>query len=358
MLTVVEHLRARHGRLNHQFLYLGNQESIEADLCERAGVPFRSISSGAMRGMSLGIRLLNGLQMVAGTAQSLKALADFKPDVSMVTGGYVSVPPVIASWLRLCPVLIYLPDLEPGMAIKTTARFTKRVAVSFPEVTAHFGRGQAVVTGYPVRQDFFETDRRAARQRLQLKEGLPTLMIMGGSRGAQPINRAVAKNLEALLNLAQVIHLSGHWDITWLEEMRDKLRGRQRDRYRLYAYIHEGLVDAMVAADLVIARAGAATLAEFPAAGLPAILVPYPYSGQHQESNADYMVARGAAIKVADNELAEVMPIVVHQLLDDRERLETMRAQARALARPDAPANIVALLTELAKDASPKHKEG
>lgn len=355
MLAIVEHLRSD-PTIPHQLLYLGNRESIEAELCDREGIPFQAISAGAMRGSSLPAKAVSSAQVGIGVAQSLGAIARFRPDAALVTGGFVSVPPVVACWMKRCPVLIYLPDLEPGMAIRTTARFAKGIAVSFPEAARHFG-SNVHVTGYPVRRALHLAKRAEARDRLGLDGAAPVLLVMGGSRGAQAINRAVAARLGALLDLAQLIHITGHWDVTWVQEQRARLTPRSRRRYHVYPYLHDELADAMAASDLVVARAGAATLAEFPAVGLPSILVPYPYSGQHQEANADYMVQHGAAIKVADSLVPDRIVPEVRDLLQDRERLTQMRHRAQQLARPDAAANIANLLRQLASQASGTEKE-
>jgi len=283
---------------------------------------------------------------------SLRALSSFRPQVAFVTGGYVSVPVVMASWLRRCPVLIYLPDIEPGLAIRALAHFAQYVAVSFPQSTNYFAPGKAVVTGYPLRSVLYRANKEAARQRLGLLADVPVVLIMGGSRGAHSINNACAENLAELLAEAQIIHISGTMDIGELEEKQKQLPPDLRERYHLYAYLHEEMADALAASDLVVARAGAATLAEFPAVGLPAILVPYPYSGQHQEANADYMVRNGAARKLEDSHLGDQLLPLVKEMLGSAAMLHEMSANARRLARPDAARNIAALIQQLATGKS------
>jgi UDP-N-acetylglucosamine--N-acetylmuramyl-(pentapeptide) pyrophosphoryl-undecaprenol N-acetylglucosamine transferase len=244
------------------------------------------------------------------------------------------------------PVLIYLPDVTPGEAIRWTSRLAERVAVSFPEVTHYFGH-KAVVTGYPVRSELLAADRQAARVALGLPADLPVLLVMGGSRGARSINRALEGALPALLPHCQVVHVSGELDWPVVSKIAGKLPKQFADRYRAYPYLHE-MPLAFAAANLVIARAGAATLGEFPAVGLPSILAPYPYSGQHQDANAAYLADRGAALVLQDGELGSRLAATVLGLLDAPERMTQMAHAAAALARPDAAANIAQELRKLA----------
>jgi UDP-N-acetylglucosamine--N-acetylmuramyl-(pentapeptide) pyrophosphoryl-undecaprenol N-acetylglucosamine transferase len=154
--------------------------------------------------------------------------------------------------------------------------------------------------------------------------------------------------LPELLALAQVFHISGPEDQPALNELAQSLPADLRGRYHLYAYVHEQMTDLLAAADLVVARAGAATLGEFPAVGLPAVLVPYPHAGQHQELNAEYLVKRGAARIVPDRELETRLLPVVRDLLGDERLLGKMGAAARQAAQPDAAKRIAAELDQLA----------
>ena len=336
------------------FLYVGSRGGVEEGIVSRfaqnEGLPFTAISTGGLRGLAPWTVAGHLFKMMAGFAQSLRIVRDFSPDVVLVTGGYVCAPVATAAWLRRVPLLVLLPDLEPGLAVRALSRLAKRVAVSFPEVAGYFDQSKVVTAGYPVRAEFFAADKAEARRAFGLEEGLKTVTVFGGSRGAHSINLALSQCLERLLGLApvcQVIHVCGPLDAEWVMENRDQLPEQLRNRYRAYSYLHEEMPSALAAADLAVARAGAATLGEFPALGLPSILVPYPYAGQHQELNADYLVSRGAAVKIADAELGEKLLPTILDLLNDEEALAEMSERARALARPDAAQRIAEELEQL-----------
>ena len=346
-LAIVEALKAA-GPRDVSLLYVGSEGGVEEGLARRQGIAFRAIAAGQVRGLAPWTMARNLIRLGWGLGQARRIVGEFVPQAVLVTGGYVCVPVALAAWARRIPVLIYLPDLEPGLAIRMLSRFAARVAVSFPEVTRYFAANRALVTGYPVRAAFFAMDKAAARATFDLEAELPVVTVFGGSRGARSINRALASILDELLERCQVIHVSGSLDAEWVIGRANSLPPDLRTRYRPYAYLHEEMVDALAAADLVVARAGASTLGEFPALGLPSILVPYPYAGQHQNVNADYLVQRGAAVKIADAELDTKLLPTVQALLGNRARLAEMSVRARALARPEAARRIVEEMARLA----------
>jgi UDP-N-acetylglucosamine--N-acetylmuramyl-(pentapeptide) pyrophosphoryl-undecaprenol N-acetylglucosamine transferase len=323
-----------------QILYVGSQGGMEESLVAREGLSQEVIPAGGVRGLAPWAVAANLGRLALGFLRARRIVREFDPDAVLVTGGYVCTPVALAAWLHKVPVMIFLPDLEPGLAIRALSRLASRVAVSFPEATKFFTKEKAFVSGYPVREAFLTADKATARQTFQLDSHTPTLTVMGGSRGAQSINRAVSAVLEPLLDTCQVIHVSGRLDAAEMGARQEGLSPALKKRYRLYDYLHEEMPMAMAAADLVVARAGAATLGEFPALGLPSILVPYPYAGAHQETNASFLVRHGAAVRVADAELRNQLLPTVQALLRDRERLAQMSQRARGLARPDAAARI------------------
>ncbi len=330
-----------------ELLYLGSHGGAEAGLVERAGIPFRAIASGPIRGRNPWELASNAVKMAVGTAQARAALREFCPQAILSTGGYASFPVALAARSRGIPLAVYLPDVYPGWAVRAIARLAQRIAVTTPQTLRKLPDGKGVVTGYPLRREFWQANRAEGRQRLGLDPEEKVLLVAGASQGAHSINEAVAASLRGLLELCEVIHLSGRDDEGWLSQKRADLPDDLRARYHLFGYLHEELPWAMAAADLALCRAGASVLGELPALGLPAVLVPYPYAGGHQQLNARYLQENGAAVILDNRNLSSLLP-VVGGLLHDEKRLRTMTEASRRLARPDAARRIAAILLELA----------
>ena len=294
-------------------------------------------------------------RVLTGIRQSLQILEKFRPQACLATGGYVCAPVAIACRMRRVPILIYLPDMTPGLTVRWLSRLAQRVAVSFPEVAAFFGQ-KAVDTGYPVRAEVLAAtaNREAAREMLTRKLGienlsLPLLLVFGGSQGARSINQAIWKAAPALLPACQLLHVVGTRDWPLLEQEGPVLaQNTLASRYHPVAYLHEAMAWALAGADLVVARAGASVLAEFPLARLPSVLVPLPIAGSHQMRNAEKLAQSGGAIVVEDGRLAERLETTVTALLADEPRRLAMGAAVGALARPQAADNIARELQWLA----------
>lgn len=340
------------GFLAEDFLWVGTQGEIEEELVPRAGLRLATISGGPIAGVSPRIRLRNSARLAWGLGQASKVLRAFHPNVLFMTGGYVNGPIGLAAWFHHVPSVIFLPDIEPGMAIKWLSRLAVRVACTAKASLAYFAPGKAVATGYPLRPEILratEMGRQEALAKFSLGHGRKTLFVFGGSRGARSINRALLVGLPKLLERIQVIHISGALDWPEVESNAATLLPDQRAFYRPYKYLHEEMGAAFRAADLVLARAGASMLGECPAFALPSILVPYPYAWRYQKVNADYLERNGAAIRLDDDHLMDQMVSLVLNLLKDEARLETMSASARALHRPDSALSIAELLLELGR---------
>jgi UDP-N-acetylglucosamine--N-acetylmuramyl-(pentapeptide) pyrophosphoryl-undecaprenol N-acetylglucosamine transferase len=341
---------------NSAVLYVTSAGGMENNILRRAGpqVPTTAIKAAALRGRAPWTMLRNMVLLAQGAAQARQVLADFGPEAVLVTGGYVSVPVGIAARQKRVPLAVFLPDVVPGLAVRFLARLAGRVATTTPDSARYLPRGKMVVTGYPVRPALAALDREQARRHLRLSPKDTVILVYGGSRGARSINRAIGAGLADFLELATLLHICGQeGDDIELRHQAEQLPARLRARYQLYPYLHDEMPAALQAADLAICRAGASTLGELPAAGLPAILVPYPYV--HQEENADYLVRSGAAVKVLDTRLRTrdgtpdptALLAAVQQVLADPARRASMATAAQRIACPDAAAAIGGVLRSL-----------
>ena len=322
-----------------EVLWVGGEGGMEARLVERANVPFKTIPAAGIHGVGLKTLPGNVLRLVRGFFAARRILHDFKPDVMFFTGGYVAVPMALAG-MRI-PTVLYIPDIEPGLALKTLALFADKIAVTAQDSFRYFSHQERLVlTGYPTRAKLAKWTRSNARQTLRLTDGAPVLLIFGGSKGAHSINTAVLANLSPLLERAQVIHITGELDWSTVEARAKGLNKTQAARYHAFPYLDEEMGAALAAADLALSRAGASTLGEYPLFGLPAILVPYPYSWRYQKVNADNLVRQGAAVLLEDGKLSDQLLPTVNDLLSHPQKMASMRAAMQRLSHPEAAAEI------------------
>ena len=331
-----------------EVLWVGVEGGMEKELVSRAGIPFRSIPAAGLHGV--GLRALPGnlLRLFQGFVAARDVLRTFRPDVLFFTGGYVAVPVAVAG--RRLPALAYVPDTEPALALKSVTRFVDRVAVTIEDSKKYFSPGKSVtVTGYPLRREVQSTQKEQAYQTFDLNPDKPLLLVTGGSLGARSINRTLMAILPEILPEMQVIHVTGK--LTWseFEDERAALPSELAANYRTYPYLHsQKMAQAYAAADLVVSRAGASTLGEFPYFGLPAILVPYPHAWRYQKVNADYLVRQGAAVVLDDANLFEQLLPTIRAIMGNPSKREQMAVMMKSLAVPDAADKIASLLLEMA----------
>lgn len=323
---------------------------MEAELVKRAGIPFQTIPAAGLHGVGLRALPRNLSILAHGTFAARRILHEYRPDVLFFTGGFIGGPIAFAArtppWGRHIPTLLYVPDIEPGVALKSLAHFADRIAVSAGESQKYF-RKKVVVTGYPVRAELFPWTSDHGRDVLHLTDEAPVLLIFGGSKGARSINEAVLPQLSSLLRMAQVVHITGQLDWDTVQRTTQTLTNDEKTRYHAFPYLHEEMGAALAAADLVVARAGASTLGELPLNGLPAVLVPYPYAWRYQKVNADYLAQRGAAVILQDELLRQQLVRVIMDLIENPAKRRAMHDAMRSLARPYAAEAIADELVEL-----------
>ncbi len=339
-----------------QTLWVGGEGGMEADLVTRTGIDFKAIPAAGVHGVGLKALPGNLLKLGRGLLASAQILRKFQPDVLLFTGGYVAVPMALAARLvragqKRARSLVYIPDIEPGLALKALLRFCDHAALTNEESSRFVSRRlPSTITGYPLRGELRRWEQHSrALEALNLDPDLPVLLVMGGSKGAHSINQALLQALPELLKSMQVVHLSGQLDWADVEEYRRGLPEAQRERYHAYPYLHEEMGAALAAADLAVGRTGASSLGEFPFFGTPAVLAPYPYAWRYQRVNADYLVKHGAAVLLEDGDLQDQLGSVVTGLMNDARRLNDMRRAMQRLAHPEAASSIAGLLVTLAE---------
>lgn len=321
----------------------------------REGIPFVGIPGGGLHGVALLNAIRNGWQLVRGTLAARRLMGRELPDAILTTGGYVSGPVVMAARLQGVPVMVFVPDIEPAQSVKAIIRSARRVVVTVADSMRYMGGAEATlqrkvkVTGYPLGERITQWDREKGRAALGLSDADRVLLVFGGSRGARSINRALMGTIGPLTEMCDVVHISGTLDWPEVKATRETLPERVQIKYHTHPYLHERMGAALAAADLVISRAGAGVLGEFPYFGLPAVLVPYPHAWRYQRVNADWLADRGAAVVVEDEDLADEMVSTVSALLAHPGRLEEMAATSRALAHPEAAHEIAKHLLELGR---------
>lgn len=360
-LAVIDELRRRD--LAIEFLYVGSQTGIEATLALESGIPFRSVTVGKLRRSSKGLRgLLTAknatdlLRVPVGIVQAMWIVRRFKPDAVLGTGGYVSVPTILASGLQRIPVLTHEQTVTIGLANRLCGRFSTRIALTFEGSRGELPRklwSRAFVTGNPLRTEIFSGDRTRAISTFGFdveRSAIPCVYVTGGAQGSRILNRGVQGAAEVLLRSSRVLHQCGAADALEMMRFAESLPADLRGRYRIRPFIgREEIGDAFALADVVVSRAGAGTVTELSALGKPAVFVPLePSSRDEQLRNAQRLVQAGGAVLVrqadfnADSLLAAVQP-----LLESESMRRNMSTSLQALSTPNATGDLAGALLEL-----------
>jgi UDP-N-acetylglucosamine--N-acetylmuramyl-(pentapeptide) pyrophosphoryl-undecaprenol N-acetylglucosamine transferase len=324
-------------------LFAGRREGIEAKTVASYGMRFAAIPAAPLYTEELWRNWTLPLVLSAALYQSWRLLDRFKPDVVLGTGGYVSVPLITAAGLARVPIVLQEQNLMPGRATRILARFARTVATAYPESSRFLRGSTAVVTGTPVRTEFW-------RRREDFPARPRTVLVLGGSQGAHRLNQAVAEALPWLLDRPDlaIAHQTGPREIGAMQGVKAALAAPAAARYEPFDFSND-LAGRIRAADLVISRAGASTLSEVSAVGVPMILVPYPYAGGHQGLNVSPYESAGAAIVIPDEEVEGRLRGVLTSVIDDEARYRKMVEAMRGLGRPYAAEEVVRLLHEAAR---------
>jgi UDP-N-acetylglucosamine--N-acetylmuramyl-(pentapeptide) pyrophosphoryl-undecaprenol N-acetylglucosamine transferase len=337
-LAIARELRDSHGA---EVRFVGTARGLETKLVPEAGFPLELIHVGQLKNVSVGTKLRTMADLPLGVMRCVGLVRGFRPDVVVGVGGYASGPAMMAAILLRVPTLAFEPNAVPGLANRLVGKWVRAAAVNFEETTRYF-RG-AKVTGIPVRREFFEITPKIAGGSLRL-------LVFGGSQGARVLNEVMPKIAGSLLKAfpeLEIVHQAGgrHGDST--KEAYERA-GLLNGRVRVQPYL-DAMVEEIAAADLILCRSGASTVAELAAAGKAAVLVPFPQAADdHQRKNADVFAAAGAAELIVEAQLTpEGLLGVLQGLLEDDGRRAEMGRRARDLAHPGAVTEIGAMVVSL-----------
>ena len=343
-LATLSALRADGGPVRARFF--GPDDRGERDLVAGHDVPFERVPAAPIRGRAPLALARSLARTAAGVVAALRALRHFRPQVVLSTGGYGSFPPSVAARILRLPLVVFLPDVEPGLAVRAEVRLATRVATATEAALGQLPADKTSVTGYPVRAAF-QRGHTDARSQLGLCPDERVLLIAGATQGARAINDATFAALPRLCQAATVLHITGPDALAEAQAAHAALPKDLRTRYQPSAF-RDDLPALMLAADLAVMRAGASVLGELPAARLPAVLVPGTFAGGHQRANARWLSDRGAAVVLEEADITDLAENVLSLLSDDSAR-GTMADAAGAAGDTQGAAQLAALLREVAK---------
>src|SRR5271155_3585925 len=325
---------------DREVVLVGTQRGIEMKLVPQAGLPLETIRVAGLKGKG-GTTLLKNVAMLgSGIAGAFGVLKRHNPAVAFGVGGYAAGPMLLATWLKGIPNVIFEPNAEPGLTNKLLARFAQKIATGYPVFPKEWSK-KAVVTGCPVRAEFFQIPARKPQKPFRL-------LITGGSQGALPINRAFVDAMDLLAarkNELHIVHQTGEGDYNAV-----RTAYARREILAEVVPFLTNMAERFAWADVIVCRAGAITAAEVAAAGRAAIFIPFgAATDSHQLRNAQEMTNAGAGRLISEKELtAERLTNEIFSLLDQPDQIEKQSAAARALARPTAASDIVNFIEEAA----------
>ena len=334
-LALLPHLLQK----GYEVHYIGTEKGVEADKLQAIeGITYHAVKSGKLRRYFDWKNFTDPFRVIAGAFQSAHLMGKIKPDVCFSKGGFVAVPVVFGAWLHRIPVVCHESDLTPGLANKLCTPFAKKVATTFPECAAALG-DKAECVGTPLRPELFQGDKQKGLKLLGFNGEKPVLMMMGGSLGAQAVNKALREALPELMKTFDVVHICGKGNLD------AALEGKAG--YTQLEFVSAELPDVFAACDLVLSRAGSNALMEFQALARPLLLVPYPKGASRGDQilNAQSLEKRGLCrVLLQENMTAETLTEALLQTWADREKLT---AAVKAAPPADGTMRVLEMIEEV-----------
>jgi UDP-N-acetylglucosamine--N-acetylmuramyl-(pentapeptide) pyrophosphoryl-undecaprenol N-acetylglucosamine transferase len=325
----------------------------DSNLLLKEDVRFIKINTGKIRRYFSFLNIIDVFKTVIGLWTTFwKIYRDF-PDVIFGKGGYASFPALFCARLLKIPVMIHESDTVPGRVNRWAGKFAERVAISFPESAKYFPKGKTALTGNPIRKEILGFTPEEAKEIFQLEENVSVVLILGGSQGSKNINDNVIDVVPELVKFCQIIHQCGKNNA---QEVKDRIsivldKSPLKTRYHVFPYLDDAkLRNASSVADIVISRAGASSIFEIAAWGVPSIIIPLKNSAQnHQRENAYSYARSGAGEVIEESNLSpHLLMSEIKMLLEDKKRLGKMKEAAKKFTQPKASRQIARELLNLA----------
>ncbi|MBI5848698.1 MAG: undecaprenyldiphospho-muramoylpentapeptide beta-N-acetylglucosaminyltransferase [Nitrospirae bacterium] len=353
-LALAEEFKKRNA--GAEVVFVGTEHGIESKIIPREGYPLQFLRAEGIVGKSFMKKIGGVAKLALSFLDARRILAAMSPDIVIGVGGYASGAVVLTASLRSIPTLIHEQNSVPGTTNKILGRFVDRICVTYQESMSAFPMGKTFLSGNPVRMKVLKGERESACRLFSLASEMFTVFIFGGSSGASSINRTMVDALNHLGDLKeniQFLHQTGDRDF---EGIREAYR-KSGVKGTVAPFIYQ-MAEAYAAADIVISRAGATTLAELTGLGKPAILIPYPHAaGRHQEFNALKLKEMGAAYVLFEQDMnGQALAAVIREMFGNPEGLKEMQRASRGLGRPDAGSKIVDLAMGLLNNRTSARK--
>ena len=336
-----------------EFLYVGTEKGLEADIIPKEGLPFAGVNIEGFERHITAQNFIRAAKAMVSVVKARQIVKNFRPDIAIGTGGYAAGPVLLAASLMNVPTLIQEQNVVAGITNKILAKFVTKIAVGCQEATAKFPAEKTIFTGNPVRKEILSAKREDGIKAFGFNPQKKIVLVSGGSRGARSINRAmvdVIKNFAEGSDL-QILLVTGKAEyediIKRIADAGVNLENNPHIKVEPYLY---NMPQALAMADLAVFRAGATSIAELTARGVPAVLIPYPYAAEnHQEFNARALAEAGAAQMILNKDLTgELLAAAITKIMADEEVLANMAKNSRAMGKPAATEDIAKLAIGLA----------
>lgn len=360
LIAVAEAVRdlVKEEKLLEPRMYYFSDDPFDMRALFENGIEFKKTSAGKIRRYFSLLNFFDFFKTAWGIVGTLFSLYAVFPDVVFSKGAYSSVPTLFAARLLRIPVVIHESDSSPGRANLWASKFAKYIGISFPEAAEFFPKSKTALVGNPIRKEIREPAFEGAREYLELEENVPTILILGGSAGAQRINETILEALPRLVKKYQIIHQTGEELFKEVSSTAEVILENNQNarRYKPFNYLNNvAMRMAAGAATVAVTRAGSGAIFELASWGLPAILIPIPIDISHDQRKNAFAYARGgAALVVEENNLTpNLLAAEIDRLVEHKEDREKMKVAAKEFARPDAAQKIAKILVSIALSHEP-----